>query len=152
MRLNFNNLTSRKYRSYSILFQAATNSALLSASPRKGFLIGGVSAGANFATVLSRWARDDEFFKDQPLTGQVLQIAGLIHSDAPLPEKFVTLSILSPRHRLTKPRFLTPSTLDTNTSLYLSSKTKTLRFSTRLQQRAYAVCCIPPRSSALPPT
>ncbi|KAK7682271.1 hypothetical protein QCA50_014474 [Cerrena zonata] len=73
---------------YAGLKWAVNNASLLSASLDKGFIIGGVSAGANFATVLSRWARDDEFFKGRPLTGQVLQIAGLIHSDAPYPEKY----------------------------------------------------------------
>nr|GAT58803.1 predicted protein [Mycena chlorophos] len=43
---------------------AATNAKLLNADLRKGFLLGGLSAGAHLTAVLSHSVRDDPFFKD----------------------------------------------------------------------------------------
>ena len=53
--------------------QVVENVVSLKADLRKGFLIGGHSAGANFSTVLAHEARDDPLFKDTPITGQLLR-------------------------------------------------------------------------------
>jgi acetyl esterase/lipase len=55
---------------------------LLAADIRKGFIVMGASAGAQLAAVTARRARDDLFFADHPLTGQVLQIPMTCHPDA----------------------------------------------------------------------
>ena len=62
--------------------QAAENAGKFSASLSKGFLVGGASAGGNFAAAVSLLARDDPFFKDKPLTGQLLLIPQVVHVDA----------------------------------------------------------------------
>lgn len=59
--------------------QAAENVSLLQVSLDKGFVVGGSSAGANLAAAVALRARDDPFFKDKPLTGQVLEIPATIH-------------------------------------------------------------------------
>ncbi|KAF9269816.1 hypothetical protein L218DRAFT_850572 [Marasmius fiardii PR-910] len=71
----------------------ASHPETFSASLKKGFLIGGQSAGGNLAAVQSWIARDDSFFKDTPLTGQFLQIPSVIHYQA-VPEKYKS-SLLS---------------------------------------------------------
>ncbi|KAK1225764.1 hypothetical protein PQX77_011283 [Marasmius sp. AFHP31] len=68
----------------------ASNPEKFSASLKKGFIVGGQSAGGNLTAVLSHLARDDSFFKDKPLTGQLLQIPAVVHFDA-VPEKFKSL-------------------------------------------------------------
>ncbi|KAK1231507.1 hypothetical protein PQX77_005372 [Marasmius sp. AFHP31] len=68
----------------------ASNPEKFSASLKKGFLVGGPSAGGNLSAVLSYLARDDSFFKDKPLTGQFLQIPCVVHFEA-VPEKFKSL-------------------------------------------------------------
>ncbi|KAL0568954.1 hypothetical protein V5O48_013022 [Marasmius crinis-equi] len=72
----------------------ASHPETFSASLHKGFLVGGTSAGANLAAVLSHLARDDPFFDDKPLTGQLLHIPSVIHYQAPVPEKYKS-SLLS---------------------------------------------------------
>ncbi|KAK7682285.1 hypothetical protein QCA50_014488 [Cerrena zonata] len=67
---------------YAGLKWAAENANKLSASLPKGFMVGGASAGGNFAAVVSLLARDDLFFKDRPLTGQLLIIPPTVHVDA----------------------------------------------------------------------
>ncbi|KAF9261872.1 hypothetical protein L218DRAFT_1001189 [Marasmius fiardii PR-910] len=71
----------------------ASHPDVFSASFKKGFLVGGQSAGGNLAAVLSWIARDDPFFKDTPLTGQFLQVPFVIHYQA-IPEKYKS-SLLS---------------------------------------------------------
>ena len=62
--------------------QAAENVETLSASPSKGFLVGGPSAGGNLAAAMTLRARDDAFFTTRPLTGQLLQYPVVCHPDA----------------------------------------------------------------------
>ncbi|KAK7048299.1 Abhydrolase-3 domain-containing protein [Favolaschia claudopus] len=73
--------------SYAALKWAAENAGLLSADLSKGFIIAGLSAGGHFAATIAHRARDDEFFKDRPLTGQILQIPPLVNPNA-VPERF----------------------------------------------------------------
>ncbi|KAF9261897.1 hypothetical protein L218DRAFT_945665 [Marasmius fiardii PR-910] len=70
-----------------------TNPDTFSASLKKGFIIGGASAGGNLAAVLSWMARDDPFYNDKPVTGQLLIIPVIIH-DKGYPEKYKS-SLLS---------------------------------------------------------
>lgn len=80
-------MASLKSRSASLIsFQAADSSSLFSASLSRGFLIGGQSSGANLAAVIAHRARDDAFFAERRLTGQVLQVPIVLHPDA-YPEK-----------------------------------------------------------------
>ncbi|KAF9269813.1 hypothetical protein L218DRAFT_940046 [Marasmius fiardii PR-910] len=71
----------------------ASHPDLFSASLKKGFIVGGLSAGGNLAAVLSWVARDDPFFKDTPLTGQLMQVPVLLHHNG-VPEKYKS-SLLS---------------------------------------------------------
>ncbi|KAI0266840.1 Alpha/Beta hydrolase protein [Gloeopeniophorella convolvens] len=68
--------------SYAALKWAVNNADALAADLKKGFVVGGTSAGANLAAVLALRARDDPFFRDVPITGQYLACATLIHIDA----------------------------------------------------------------------
>ncbi|THH19402.1 hypothetical protein EW146_g1770 [Bondarzewia mesenterica] len=72
---------------YNSLKWAVEHAQKFGASLAKGFLIGGTSAGANLVATLVHRARDDAFFRDTPLTGQVLQMPLVVHPDA-YPEKF----------------------------------------------------------------
>ncbi|KAL4242700.1 AB hydrolase superfamily protein [Abortiporus biennis] len=59
---------------------AVNNASELSASPRKGLIIGGCSAGANITSGLAIRARDDPFFdkeKGTAITGQLMQIPSI---------------------------------------------------------------------------
>lgn len=58
--------------SHDALRWAAQNASLLSADPTKGFLLGGVSAGANFGGALAYLARDERL--NPPITGLLLSI------------------------------------------------------------------------------
>ncbi|KAF7365280.1 Abhydrolase-3 domain-containing protein [Mycena venus] len=78
---------------YTALKWAASSPELFSADLKKGFIVGGFSAGGHLATVLAHRARDDPFFNDKPLTGQLLQVPALLHPNA-IPEKY-KLSLLS---------------------------------------------------------
>ncbi|EMD36109.1 hypothetical protein CERSUDRAFT_96334 [Gelatoporia subvermispora B] len=66
---------------------AVENAPLLSASLTKGFIVGGVSAGAYLVAVITHRARDDLFFTSRPITGQILGIPPVVHPDA-YPEKY----------------------------------------------------------------
>ncbi|KAF2166742.1 hypothetical protein M409DRAFT_66336 [Zasmidium cellare ATCC 36951] len=55
---------------------ASASSELLPADPRQGFIVGGASAGGNFAAVMCQMARDDGL--DPPLTGQYLCVPALL--------------------------------------------------------------------------
>ncbi|KAJ7459795.1 Alpha/Beta hydrolase protein [Mycena latifolia] len=61
--------------------------ALFHADLKKGFLITGLSAGGHLAAVLAHRARDDPFFKDKELTGQILQVPAVLHPNA-VPERY----------------------------------------------------------------
>ncbi|KAJ7664676.1 Alpha/Beta hydrolase protein [Mycena polygramma] len=73
--------------SYAALKWSAVNASELSASLARGFLVGGASGGATFAAVLAHRARDDPFFATHNLTGQILQIPGVLHPHVH-PEKY----------------------------------------------------------------
>ncbi|KAL0577026.1 hypothetical protein V5O48_004960 [Marasmius crinis-equi] len=60
----------------------ASNPRTFSASLKKGFVIGGASSGGNLAAVLAFLARDDDFYKDKPLTGQMLHVPTVCHHQA----------------------------------------------------------------------
>jgi acetyl esterase/lipase len=57
------------------LNQAASNASALGASPHRGFIIGGGSAGGNIAAVLAHLARDEGL--SPPLTGQYLCVPAI---------------------------------------------------------------------------
>ncbi|KAF9269057.1 hypothetical protein L218DRAFT_969681 [Marasmius fiardii PR-910] len=65
----------------------ASHPEKFSASLRKGFIVGGTSAGANLSAVLSHLVRDDVFFGKTPLTGQILHNPLVVHYQA-YPEKY----------------------------------------------------------------
>ncbi|KAJ7205389.1 Alpha/Beta hydrolase protein [Mycena rebaudengoi] len=65
---------------YTALKWAAEKHALFSANLSKGFIIAGLSAGAHLAAVIAHRARDDPFFEDRKITGQILQIESLCHT------------------------------------------------------------------------
>ncbi|KAF9269817.1 hypothetical protein L218DRAFT_953447 [Marasmius fiardii PR-910] len=71
----------------------ASHPDTFSASLKKGFLIGGQSAGGNLGAVLAWIARDDPFFGSTPLTGQLLQVPTVVHPQA-IPDKYKS-SLLS---------------------------------------------------------
>ena len=73
--------------------QAAENAETLLASPLKGFLVGGASAGGNLAAAMTLRARDDAFFTTRPLTGQLLQYPVVCHPDA-YPERYISAGCL----------------------------------------------------------
>ncbi|KAI0260132.1 alpha/beta hydrolase fold-domain-containing protein [Gloeopeniophorella convolvens] len=64
------------------LRQAVNNTDTLSVSLKKGFIVGGCSAGGNLAAALSLRARDDSFFHPSPITGQYLYCPFLLHYNA----------------------------------------------------------------------
>ncbi|OSC98338.1 hypothetical protein PYCCODRAFT_1523426 [Trametes coccinea BRFM310] len=65
----------------------AENTTLLRVDLSKGFLVGGMSAGANLSAVVSHIARDDPFFEGRRLTGQLLREPLVCHPDA-YPERW----------------------------------------------------------------
>ncbi|KAJ7623526.1 Alpha/Beta hydrolase protein [Roridomyces roridus] len=73
--------------SYAAVKWAAESASLLSVDLKKGFVVAGCSGGATLLTVIAHRARDDAFFKETPLTGQLLQIPAVVHPDA-VPEKY----------------------------------------------------------------
>lgn len=56
--------------------KASPSSEILPADPRQGFIVGGASAGGNFAAVMSQMARDEGL--NPPLTGQYLCVPALL--------------------------------------------------------------------------
>ncbi|KAI3612166.1 alpha beta hydrolase fold-3 domain-containing protein [Moniliophthora roreri] len=68
--------------SFACLKYFAAHPELVSANLSKGFLVGGISAGGNLAAVLAHLACNDPFFKDKPITGQLLSIPVVLHPDA----------------------------------------------------------------------
>ncbi|ESK94482.1 hypothetical protein Moror_8140 [Moniliophthora roreri MCA 2997] len=78
--------------SYACLKYFAAHPELVSADLSKGFLVAGISAGGNLAAVLAHLARDDPFFKEKPITGQLLSIPVTLHPDV-YPEEYKKLLI-----------------------------------------------------------
>ena len=70
----------------SLSWIAANASSQLDASPEHGFIVGGSSAGANFACVLSHLARDEKL--SPPLTGTYLAAASVLPVGAVVPGKY----------------------------------------------------------------
>ncbi|KAJ8074464.1 hypothetical protein PM082_015365 [Marasmius tenuissimus] len=68
----------------------ASSPEKFSASLKKGFLVGGTSAGGRLTAVMSHLVRDDPFFNDKPVTGQLLHIPGVVHHSV-VPEKYKSL-------------------------------------------------------------
>lgn len=64
---------------------AAKNAATLKATPSKGFVVGGASAGGNLAAVVTHLARNEKL--SPPLTGQFL-VAPLLIPPTAVPEKY----------------------------------------------------------------
>ncbi|KAJ8072029.1 hypothetical protein PM082_015587 [Marasmius tenuissimus] len=75
---------------FAALKYVASNPDKFSASLKKGLLVGGSSAGGNLAAVVAHLARDDSFFNNKPVTGQLLHIPVICHYDA-VPEKYKPL-------------------------------------------------------------
>ncbi|KAI0708760.1 Alpha/Beta hydrolase protein [Cerioporus squamosus] len=73
--------------SYAALKWVVHNAADLSVDLKKGFLVGGESAGASLAAGLALKARDDPFFHGNDITGQWLQEPIVCHPDA-YPEQY----------------------------------------------------------------
>ncbi|KAI0351133.1 hypothetical protein OH77DRAFT_1514001 [Trametes cingulata] len=67
---------------FAALKWTAANAPLLKADLKKGFIVGGHSAGGNLSAVLSHMARDDPFFHGRQLTGQLLREPMVVHPDA----------------------------------------------------------------------
>ena len=63
----------------------AANLDALAVDPRKGFIVGGISAGANLTATISHLYRDDDLFP--PITGLYLSIPSLM-SEEVVPEKY----------------------------------------------------------------
>ncbi|RDX52805.1 hypothetical protein OH76DRAFT_1454214 [Lentinus brumalis] len=72
---------------YTALKWIADNAADLQIDLKKGFIVGGDSAGGNISAGIALKARDDPFFAGRPLTGQYLLEPAVVHPDA-YPEKF----------------------------------------------------------------
>ncbi|EMD36107.1 hypothetical protein CERSUDRAFT_116010 [Gelatoporia subvermispora B] len=66
---------------YAGLKWAASHTSLLSASLSQGFIVGGTSAGGNLSAVMTHRARDDPFFSDKKITGQILMMPTVLHPD-----------------------------------------------------------------------
>ncbi|KAH9026192.1 Alpha/Beta hydrolase protein [Lactarius pseudohatsudake] len=68
--------------SHAALKWAIVNVNALSVSLKKGFILGGCSAGGTLSAGLSIRVRDDPLFSDTPVTGQYLAAPLLVHADA----------------------------------------------------------------------
>lgn len=65
---------------------ASPSSKILPADPKEGFLVGGASAGGNFAAVMCQIARDEKL--EPPLTGQYLCVPALLDTKATIPAEW----------------------------------------------------------------
>ncbi|EIW56062.1 uncharacterized protein TRAVEDRAFT_129910 [Trametes versicolor FP-101664 SS1] len=72
---------------FAALKWAKQNAETFNADLRKGFLVGGPSAGGNLAAVLAHRAKDDPELAQYPLTGQIMQYPATVHPDA-VPEEY----------------------------------------------------------------
>ncbi|KAL6308625.1 Alpha/Beta hydrolase protein [Sparassis latifolia] len=92
--------TATKWASGSFIMQICKrNGSLLSASFEKGFILGGGSAGASLTVTVACRARDDLFFRETPITGQVLQSPSLLHPDGPVEEKYRSELLSMEQHK-----------------------------------------------------
>ena len=65
--------------------QTAANAETIGADLKKGFIVGGISAGGNLSAVLSHLYRDEQI--QPPLTGVYLSIPSIMNEKA-IPEKY----------------------------------------------------------------
>ena len=70
---------------YDALKWTAANMESFGGNPTKGFVVGGVSAGANFSAVVSHLYRDDNM--NPPLTGIYLSVPAVL-AESEVPEKY----------------------------------------------------------------
>ena len=70
-----------------VTFQVAEHASELGIDVKKGFIVGGDSAGANLAAAVALKARDDPFFTGRQLTGQYLREPAVVHPLV-VPEKY----------------------------------------------------------------
>lgn len=79
--------------------KAKQNAGRFNVDLSKGFLVGGPSAGGNFAAILAHRAKADPEFSQHPLTGQILQYPVTVHPDV-VPEEYgdIPLSDISRTH------------------------------------------------------
>lgn len=68
------------------VLQTAENFTQLGGNPKKGFLVGGISAGANFSAVITHMYRDDKL--SPPITGTYLSIPPCISTEDLCPSKY----------------------------------------------------------------
>jgi acetyl esterase/lipase len=68
-----------------LIVQTSQHFEELGGNPKKGFLVGGVSSGANFATVISHLYRDDKL--SPPLTGVYLAAPPIVSANS-VPRKY----------------------------------------------------------------
>ncbi|KAJ7290522.1 Alpha/Beta hydrolase protein [Mycena rebaudengoi] len=79
---------------YAALKWTVTNASKFSGSTAKGFIVGGISSGANLATALAHRARDDPFFAAHKITGQLLEVPAVLYfKDVPDKYKSELLSV-----------------------------------------------------------
>lgn len=81
---------------YDALKWTAAHFKELGGNPQKGFLVGGISAGANFASILSYLARDDKL--SPPLTGSYLSIPACGPKEL-FPEKYMDVYLSREQNR-----------------------------------------------------
>ncbi|KAI0689027.1 Alpha/Beta hydrolase protein, partial [Cerioporus squamosus] len=72
---------------YAALKWVAEHATELKIDLKKGFIVGGESAGANMSAAIAIKARDDPFFAGRPLTGQYLREPAVVYPGAH-PEKY----------------------------------------------------------------
>ncbi|KAH9074270.1 Alpha/Beta hydrolase protein [Lactarius deliciosus] len=94
--------------SHAALKWAVANVNALSVSLKKGFLLGGCSAGGTLSAGLSIRVRDDPLFSDTPVTGQYLAAPLLVHADAysRFPNELLSLEQNKDAPNLTKEEML----------------------------------------------
>ncbi|RPD55182.1 hypothetical protein L226DRAFT_575000 [Lentinus tigrinus ALCF2SS1-7] len=73
--------------SYTAVKWVVEHAVELKVDLKKGFLVGGDSAGGNMSAAIALKARDDPFFSGRPLTGQYLREPATVHPDA-VPDKY----------------------------------------------------------------
>ncbi|KAI0708768.1 Alpha/Beta hydrolase protein [Cerioporus squamosus] len=73
--------------SYTALEWVVNHASELKIDLKKGFLVGGDSAGANMSAAITIKAREDPLFREYPLTGQYLREPTVLHHGA-VPEKY----------------------------------------------------------------
>ena len=69
------------YQEYDLtsIFKVAENASELQVDLKKGFIVGGDSAGANLSAAIALKARDDPFFSEVSLLAPRLQLPGADH-------------------------------------------------------------------------